>query len=390
MKVAAVIVAAGAGVRAGGEKPKQYQYVGNKTVLRLTLEAFASHPGISHVVTVIGQGHQSEYLSAQQGLAIADPVEGGATRQESCRIGIEACVSSAPDVVLIHDAARPFVSHAIIDRVIEALQTSEGVIPAVAVPDTIKLTRNGLVQETLDRSSLFSAQTPQGFHFEKIRAAHADAALHKNSALTDDASVAEAYGMKVRIVAGEPVNRKLTTMQDITTANIELSEHDFTNKRDLRVGQGMDFHVFTRGKSVWLCGVEIPHTHKLKGHSDADVALHALTDAIFGAIGEGDIGTHFPPADLKWKGAKSSIFLAKACSLLHALNGQISNVDITILAEEPKIGPHLPAMKAELAQQLQLDPKRIAIKATTTEKMGAIGRREGMAAHAVVTVRLPL
>ena len=390
MKVAAVIVAAGAGLRAGGEKPKQYQYVGNKTVLRLTLEAFASHPRISHVVTVIGEGHRPEYLAATRGLAVADPVEGGATRQESCRIGIEACLPHAPDLVLIHDAARPFVSHAMIDRVINALQIGEAAIPALAVPDTIKLASNGIVQNTLDRSSLFSAQTPQGFHFEKIRAAHADAASTKKSGLTDDASVAEAYGMKVHIVEGDAINRKLTTMQDIAAAYLELRARQITERPDLRVGQGMDFHVFEAGQSLWLCGVEIPHSKKLKGHSDADVALHALTDAILGAIGEGDIGTHFPPSDPRWKGAKSSIFLAKACALLQALNGQLANVDITILAEEPKISPHLAAMKAELARQLQLDPKRIAIKATTTEQMGAIGRKEGMAAHAIVTVRLPL
>ena len=316
--------------------------------------------------------------------------DGGATRQESCRIGIEACLPHAPDLVLIHDAARPFVSHAVIDRVINALQTGEAAIPALGVPDTIKLASNGIVQDTLDRSSLFSAQTPQGFHFGKIRAAHADAASTQKSGLTDDASVAEAYGMKVHIVEGDAINRKLTTMQDIAAAYLELRARQITERPDLRVGQGMDFHVFEAGQSLWLCGVEIPHSKKLKGHSDADVALHALTDAILGAIGEGDIGTHFPPSDPRWKGAKSSVFVAKACALLQALNGQLANVDITILAEEPKISPHLAAMKAELARQLQLDPKRIAIKATTTEQMGAIGRKEGMAAHAIVTVRLPL
>ncbi len=390
MKVAAVIVAAGAGIRAGGEKPKQYQYVGDKTVLRWTLEAFTSHPLVSQVITVIGQGHQSEYQAAKRGMSVVEAVEGGATRQESCRIGIEACAPSAPDFVLIHDGARPFVSHEMIDRVIDALHINAAVIPVMPVSDTIKFTQNGIVQQTLDRASLFSAQTPQGFHFEKIRAAHTAAAATKNAGLTDDASVAEAYGMKVCVVAGEPANRKLTTMQDITIANLEWSARQLSERPDVRVGQGLDFHVFAAGKSVWLCGVEIPHHKKLKGHSDADVALHALTDAILGAIGEGDIGTHFPPTDPQWKGAPSAIFLSKAYSLLRALNGQLANVDITILAEEPKISPHLSAMKTALANQLQLDPKRIAIKATTTEKMGAIGRKEGMAAHAVVTVRLPL
>lgn len=389
MKVSAVIVAAGAGIRAGGEKPKQYQHIGNKTVLRQTLEAFAAHPRITHVLTVIGPGHSAEFKKAAHGLNVGEPVLGGNTRQESCRIGIEACASYAPDFVLIHDAARPFISHALIDRVIDALLTNEGAIPALGVPDTIKKARHGMVQETLDRSALFSVQTPQGFHFERIRQAHAEAALAKNAGLTDDASVAEAYGVKVQLVAGEPVNRKLTTEQDIIMANLELRSNHVHERPDVRVGQGMDFHVFETGKSLWLCGVEMQHTKKLKGHSDADVALHALTDAILGAIGEGDIGTHFSPTDPRWKGARSSMFLAKACELLTAMNGQLSNVDITILAEEPKISPHLAAMKTELARQLKLDANRIAIKATTTEKMGAIGRKEGMAAHAVVIVRLP-
>ncbi len=390
MKVSAVIVAAGAGLRAGGEKPKQYQYIGDKTVLRRTLEAFANHPLITEVITVIGEGHEADFHQAAFGLKIAGAVLGGSTRQESCRIGIEACAAHAPDYVLIHDAARPFVSSDLIDRVIHALATSEAIVPALALSDTIKLVNGGTVLETLDRSKLFSAQTPQGFHYKKIRTAHGDLALQQKFGLTDDASVSEAFGMKVQIVTGDAINRKLTTMHDITTANLAWQSTSLVDKPDVRVGQGMDFHVFETGKSIWLCGIEIPHTHKLKGHSDADVALHALTDAILGAMGEGDIGTHFPPSDPQWKGAKSSIFLAKACSILQALGGQLTNVDITILAEEPKISPHILAMKTQLAQELQLDPKRIAIKATTTEQMGAIGRKEGMAAHAVVTVRLPL
>ena len=390
MKVSVVIVAAGVGLRAGGEKPKQYQHVGDKTVLRRTLEAFATHPRITEVITVIGEGHETDFQQAAQGLNVSEPIIGGGTRQDSCRIGIDACAGHAPDYVLIHDAARPFVSSTLIDRVIDALRDNEAVLPALAVSDTIKLANGGIVAETVDRSSLFAAQTPQGFHFGKIRAAHANAVLYKKSGLTDDASVAQAFGIKVSLVEGEPTNRKLTTQRDITLANLELKSASAAERPDVRVGHGMDFHVFETGRSLWLCGVKIPHNKKLKGHSDADVALHALTDAILGAIGEGDIGTHFPPSDPQWKGVKSSIFLAKACSLLQVLNGQLSNVDITILAEEPKIGPHLFAMKAELAQQLQLDPKRIAIKATTTEKMGAIGRKEGMVAHAVVTVRLPL
>ena len=389
MKVAAIIVAAGSGTRAGGEKPKQYQSIGGKSMLRLSLEAFASHPRISHVVTVIGEGQNADYAEEAKDLGIEDAITGGASRQESCRLGVEACLVHSPDYVLIHDAARPFVSPAMIDRVIDALQNADAVIPALAMHDTIKLVQNSTVQHTLDRSAVYAAQTPQGFHFQKIRAAHAQAASTKISGLTDDASVAEAYGMKVHIVEGETINKKLTTMQDIKAANTQLNLGTAIERPDVRVGQGMDFHVFEPGQSLWLCGVEIPHTRKLKGHSDADVALHALTDAIFGAIGESDIGTHFPPSDPQWKDAKSSIFLAEACARVKALNGQIANVDITILAEVPRISPHLAAMKAELSRQLGLDAKRIAIKATTTEEMGAIGRKEGMAANAVVIVRLP-
>lgn len=359
-------------------------------MLRRTLEVFASHPRIDHVITVIGDGHAADFNQAALGLKIGQAVSGGGTRQHSCRIGIEACLPHAPDFVLIHDAARPFVSHDLIDRVIDALAISEAAIPALAVSDTIKSARGGIVSNTLDRASLYLVQTPQGFHFQKILLAHADAVTHDKIGLTDDASVAEAFGMKVHVVMGETKNRKLTTMQDIAAADLELITLAVSKRPDMRVGHGMDFHVFTRGTSLWLCGVEIPHVKKLKGHSDADVAMHALTDAILGAIGEGDIGTHFPPSDPQWKGAPSAIFLAKACTLLEALNGQLVNVDITILAEQPKISPHLIAMKLKLSELLKLDVKRIAIKATTTEKMGAIGRGEGMAAHALVTVRLPL
>jgi len=387
MKVMAVIVAAGSGLRAGGEKPKQYQLLGDKPVLRHTLEAFITHPLIAKVITVIGEGHDALFHEASAGLDLAAPVTGGASRQESCRLGIEACASDSPDAVLIHDAARPFISHNVITAVIEKLRDAAAVIPALAVADTIKQARDGIIGKTLDRSALFYVQTPQGFHFEKIRAAYRNAVEKKLSSLTDDASVAEASGIAVHIVPGDEKNHKLTTMEDIRKANRDLGER--TQLNDIRVGSGMDFHVFEKGKSVWLCGVEIPHTHKLKGHSDADVALHALTDAILGTIGEGDIGTHFPPSDPQWKNARSKIFVAKARQLLEAKGGVIANVDITILAEAPKVSPHLVAMKAALSEMLGITLDRIAIKATTTEKMGAIGRKEGMAAMATATVRLP-
>ncbi len=381
MNVAAVIVAAGSGTRAGGGKPKQYQLIGGKPVLRWTLEAFSAHPAITHILTVIGQGHEMDFAEATEGLQVSAPVLGGATRQQSCRIGIDACAAFQPDLILIHDAARPFVSERLISSVIDRLRNTEAVIPILPVTDTVKQIHHDVIRKTLDRSTLCVVQTPQGFHFDRIRAAHTDAEITGRALLTDDASVAEAFGIQVHAVPGDFANRKLTTQYDIEDADAELTRKLFANLPDIRLGNGLDFHVFAAGKSVWLCGIEIPHTHKLKGHSDADVAMHALTDAILGAIGEGDIGTHFPPSDPQWKNAKSSIFLTRARDLLAAKGGLIANVDVTILAEAPKISPHIPAMKAELGRILDLAQDRIAIKATTTEKMGAIGRKEGMAAH---------
>ena len=388
MKVAAIIVAAGSGSRAGGGQPKQYQEIGGEAILRRTLRIFAAHPEIAVVQTVIGANQHAAFEEAAQGLKVATPVIGGASRQESCRIGIEACVSSKPDIVLIHDAARPFVSNQAISAVIAALQQADGAIPALPVADTIKQANDGIVDMTLDRSNLYTVQTPQGFHFHAIREAHAKAAAQRKTDFTDDAAVAEAAGLKVKLVPGDPRNRKLTTTQDIAMADAELKAQP-AHAMDIRVGQGIDFHRFEIGSSLWLCGVEIPHSHKLAGHSDADVALHALTDAILGAMGEGDIGTHFPPTDPRWKGARSSIFLAKARNLLEAMGGSIANVDITILAEAPKIAPHVANMKSELSRQLAIDEARIGIKATTTEMMGAIGRKEGMVAMATATIRLP-
>jgi 2-C-methyl-D-erythritol 4-phosphate cytidylyltransferase / 2-C-methyl-D-erythritol 2,4-cyclodiphosphate synthase len=246
-----------------------------------------------------------------------------------------------------------------------------------------------VISKTVDRSAMWFVQTPQGFDFGKILEAHRKAAREDQSGLTDDAAVAEFAGMQVRIIAGEQQNKKLTTSADVDIANAELTQRMFIERPDIRMGQGIDFHVFAPGKSVMLCGVEIPHTHKLKGHSDADVALHALTDAILGAIGEGDIGTHFPPSDAQWKNAASSIFVQKAMDLLGARGGVLANVDITILAEAPKVSTHIAAMKVALSPLLQISAERIAIKATTTETLGAIGRKEGMAAFAIATVRLP-
>lgn len=390
MTVAAVIVAGGNGLRVGGEIPKQYQLIGGKPVIWWTLKAFLEHPAISHVQCVIGAGHEEMFKDATMGLAMPPFTLGGTTRQESCRLGIEACVSAQSSKVLVHDAARPFISADLISQVIAALEHADAVIPGLPVADTMKFAPGGVITKTVDRSAMWFVQTPQGFSFSKILDAHRKAAREEQGGLTDDASVAEFAGIEVGIVEGEQRNKKLTTKADVEMANADLNSRLIAERPDMRVGQGIDFHVFEKGKYVTLCGVEIPHSYKLKGHSDADVAMHALTDAILGAIGEGDIGTHFPPEDMQWKNAASSIFLKKAMSLLIARNGVLSNVDMTVLAEAPKISPHIAAMKAVLAPILQISADRIAIKATTTEKMGSIGRKEGMAAFATATVRLPL
>jgi 2-C-methyl-D-erythritol 4-phosphate cytidylyltransferase/2-C-methyl-D-erythritol 2,4-cyclodiphosphate synthase len=386
MTVAAVVVAGGAGLRASGAVPKQYQLIGGRPVLWWTLKAFCDHPRISCVQPVIGAGHDAMFTLAVGNLPVEAPVIGGATRQESCRLGIEALAGKNPDHVLVHDAARPFVSARLIDAVVGALSDNDGVVPGIAVSDTIKQAPRGIVARTVDRTGLWTVQTPQGFAYGAIREAYRQAHDHALEGITDDAGIAEKAGLRVAVVPGELENRKLTTELDIITADKLLSARALT---DVRVGHGVDIHGFEDGTHVILCGVPIPHNQKLKGHSDADAAMHALTDAILGAIGEGDIGTHFPPSDMRWKDAPSSIFLTKAMELLRERRGVIGNADLAILCEAPRISPHIPAMKAKLAPLLGVGPDRIAIKATTTEKLGFIGRGEGIAAFATVTVRLP-
>jgi len=389
MTVAAVIVAGGSGLRAGGEVPKQYQMIGGKPVIWWTLKAFTGHPGISRVQPVIGEGHEELFAAATEGLDFAPPVTGGMTRQDSCRLGLEALKHHAPAKVLIHDAARPFASQDLISHVIAWLDRHKAVIPGMPVQETLKLAPGGFIKATVDRTAMWTAQTPQGFSFETILAAHQAAHTNGTEGLTDDASVAEHAGIDIAMIAGRSENRKLTTADDIVMADRSLTSAHFAQLPDIRVGQGIDIHPFAPGDAVTLCGVAIPFGQKLKGHSDADAALHALTDAIFGALGDGDIGVHFPPSDPQWKGAASSIFLSKAVEKLRARGGMIANVDITILAEAPKISPHIPAMKAVLCPLLGIAADRIAIKATTTERLGAIGRGEGIMAFATATVRLP-
>lgn len=389
MTVAAVIVAGGSGLRAGGEKPKQYQLIGGRPVIWWTLKAFLGHPGVAHVQPVIGEGHEEMFAESVAGLDVPLPVIGGSTRQDSCRIGVEAVERHDPTKVLIHDAARPFVSQDLISHVIAWLERFAAVIPGMPVAETLKYAPGGVVSRTVDRAGIWTAQTPQGFTYQAILAAHRRAQAEATANLTDDASVAEHAGIVISMIPGRHENRKLTTAEDIDIANRDMTARKLENLPDIRVGQGIDIHPFDTGDAVTLCGVAIPFTHRLQGHSDADVAMHALTDAILGAIGEGDIGTHFPPSDPQWKGAPSRIFLARAMELIEAKGGLIANVDITILAEAPKIAPHVPAMRAILAPLLRIDPSRIAIKATTMEKLGAIGRREGIMASATATVRLP-
>ncbi len=390
MTVAAVVVAGGSGLRAGGEIPKQYQLIGGKPMIRWTLEAFLSHPSIHHVLAVIGNDHDDLFRSATLGLSLPPHIIGGTSRQESCRIGVEACADFSPAKILIHDAARPFISHDVISRVIAALDDSSAVIPGLPIADTIKFAPTGIIEKTIDRSAMWFVQTPQGFTYSDIRDAHRRAVRENQTSFTDDAAVAEFVNLPVHIITGDVMNKKLTTAADVAHADRTVTASQYAERPDVRTGHGIDFHVFEKGNAVTLCGISIPHSHKLKGHSDADVAMHALTDAIFGAIGEADIGVHFPPTEKQWKGAASAIFLQKATDLLAARNGILANVDITILAEAPRIAPHLIAMKTNLASLLSITVDRIAIKATTTEKMGAIGRKEGMAAYATVTVRLPL
>jgi 2-C-methyl-D-erythritol 4-phosphate cytidylyltransferase/2-C-methyl-D-erythritol 2,4-cyclodiphosphate synthase len=389
MSVAAVIVAAGAGLRAGGQRPKQYQAIGGRPVLYWTLKSFLEHPGIAHIQAVIGAGQEEMFAEATEGLKVPPPVIGGETRQASCHIGVEALTPKKPDKVLIHDAARPFASADLISHVIAHLEGYDGVVPGLPIADTVKRAPLGLIAQTVSREALWLAQTPQGFRFEAILAAHRAAATSGEAGFTDDASVAEKAGLKIAMIPGRPENRKLTTAADISEADRYLLTREFERRPDVRVGQGIDIHAFAKGSAVILCGVEIAHAKRLKGHSDADVALHALTDAILGSLGEGDIGTHFPPSDPQWKGAASSIFLKKAMQLLLRRGGIIAHADLAILAEAPKIAPHIPAMKEFLAIRLEASLDRIAIKATTAEKLGFIGRAEGIAAFATVTVRLP-
>lgn len=379
----ALIVAAGRGTRLGGARPKQYLPLGGKPLLRYAAERLCAHPAINHVRVVFHPADRALYDEAVSGLDLLSPVPGGAARQDSVRLGLESVASLTPERVLIHDAARPFLDDATIDRVLGALDAGPGAIPVLPVADTIRRGADGKAVATLDRANLFRVQTPQGFHFAAILAAHRAAA---GEDLPDDAAVAERAGLAVHLVAGSEDNFKVTSPEDFSHAERLM----IANAGDFRTGQGFDVHVFGPGDHVWLCGVKVAHEQGLIGHSDADVGLHALTDALLGALGAGDIGMHFPPNDPKWRNAPSHLFLRHAADLVSNAGGQVVHVDVTLICEAPRVGPHRAAMVARLAEILGLDPRRVSVKATTTEGLGFTGRREGMAAQAVATLRLPL
>ncbi len=390
----ALVVAAGRGSRAGPGTPKQYRLIGGEPVLRRTVRAFLGHPAIDAVRVVIHRDDMEAYREAVDGLALMAPVVGGPTRQASVRLGLESLVPCAPDYVLIHDAARPFVTSAVIARVADAVTGAPGgatgAIAALPIVDTLKSSvedgneplASPKVAHTVDRRRLWRAQTPQGFEFATILDAHRRFAGAGD--LTDDAAVAERAGATVVLVHGDEDNIKLTSEEDVRRAMMR-SSGDF----EVRTGSGFDVHRFAAGDHVMLCGVAIPHSQGLEGHSDADVALHALTDALLGAIAAGDIGQHFPPSDPQWRGAASDRFLAHAAARVAAASGHIVNVDVTIICERPRIGPHRAAMTERLATILGLPVGRVSVKATTTEGLGFTGRGEGIAAQAIASVRLP-
>ncbi|MGX1196489.1 bifunctional 2-C-methyl-D-erythritol 4-phosphate cytidylyltransferase/2-C-methyl-D-erythritol 2,4-cyclodiphosphate synthase [Parvibaculum sp. MBR-TMA-1.3b-4.2] len=383
MKIAALIVAAGRGSRAGPGAPKQYRDLAGEPVLRRTLRAFSTHPSIDAVLTVIHADDHAAFDDAVAGLAgLLPPVTGGDTRQASVLFGLEALEDHAPDAVLIHDAARPFVSARLIDDTIRALETHRGVMPGLPVADTLRHAHNGLAGDAVSREGLWRAQTPQGFHFPSILAAHREARRDGNTSYTDDVAVGAAAGIKVSVVPGDDDNFKITSAEDLMRATRLLA-----GASEYRTGQGFDVHRFGPGDHVMLCGVKVPHSHGLLGHSDADAGLHAITDAILGAIAQGDIGKHFPPSDPQWKGASSDVFLAHAARLAREAGAEVTHVDLTLICEKPKIGPHAEAMRERISDILQIGPERVSVKATTTEGLGFTGRGEGIAAQAAATLR---
>jgi 2-C-methyl-D-erythritol 4-phosphate cytidylyltransferase / 2-C-methyl-D-erythritol 2,4-cyclodiphosphate synthase len=386
LHVTAIIVAAGRGERAGSAAPKQYRQLAGEPVLRRSLRLFAAHPEVQTVQPVIDLDHAEHFRQASQGLErLRVAVAGGNTRQASVLAGLIAIESAVPDIVLVHDAARPFASRELVDRALAAVRVTGAAVPALPVRDTIKsVGTDGIVKETLDRSGLRAIQTPQAFAFDPLLAAHRRAMEAGRNDFPDDASLVEWAGLKVITFPGDANNLKLTDANDFERAFAMAAA-----TLDVRTGTGFDVHRFGPGDHVVLGGIKIPHVNGLIGHSDSDVLLHAVTDAILGAIAEGDIGRHFPPSDPQWRGASSDRFLAHAVSLVRARQGKIAHIDATILCEAPKIAPHAESMRGRIAAVAGIDIAGVSVKATTTEGLGFLGRGEGIAAMATATVRLP-
>lgn len=377
-RTTALIVAAGSGTRAGKDIPKQYLPIAGKAMLARAIDALADHPAIDEIRVVIGPGQEARYAEAIGDRKVAIPVIGGATRRESVAKGLAATQS---EQVLIHDAARPFLPGAVIDRLLTALGTAPGAVPILPVTDTLVHVSDDL-GAVVPRDGLARVQTPQAFHTDAIRLAHA--AWDASQEATDDAQIARAAGLTVRTVEGSSALDKLTV-----PADFEAAERRLAASMVSRTALGFDVHGFSEGDGLWLGGIHIAHNRTLAGHSDADVALHALTDALLGTIGDGDIGSHFPPSDPQWRGAASHLFVERARDLITRRGGRIDHVDLTIICEEPKVGPHRAAIRARVAELLGLQEVKISIKATTTERLGFTGRGEGIAAQAAATVRLP-
>lgn len=375
MLIAAILVAAGSGSRYGAETPKQFLTLAGKPVIRHAAEGLMGHATLLQPV-----GEAAPIAAALSGLSHLPVVAGGATRQDSVRAGLEALAPHEPDIVLVHDAARPVIPPGTIQSLLAVLREAPGAIPAAPVADTLKRVERGVITETVSRSGLYRAQTPQAFRFATLLAAHRSGL----TGATDDASLLEAAGEAVAVVPGSDDNIKLTYPEDL----IRL-ERIMAVPLVSRVGSGFDVHAFQAGRPLFLCGITVPHDKGLAGHSDADVGIHALCDAIYGALAEGDIGRHFPPNEAVWKDADSARFLVHAAGRIAARAGRLANADITLICEQPKITPHAQAMIERLATLLGVEPGRISVKATTTEKLGFTGRAEGIAAQATVCILLP-
>ena len=385
MTVVALIVAAGKGLRAGGELPKQYQLVGGIMLLRHAVLQLQGHGGIDRVQVVINPDDRTLYDQAVGDLTLARPISGGATRQQSVLAGLAALATDPPTLIMVHDAARAFVPHAVIDALLAALDdlANDGAVPALAVADSLRRGTDHY-DGAVDREGLWRVQTPQAFRFPALLAAHRTAA----PGATDELGIAMAAGLRVAVTPGDERAFKVTNPQDFAKASAMLPPAP-TATLSGRAASGFDVHRFGPGDHVWLCGVKLPHSHGLIGHSDADAALHALTDALLGTISAGDIGDHFPPSDPQWRGAASYRFLAHAAVLVRAAGGIIDHVDVTLICERPKIGPHRAAMRARIADILNSPLARVSLKATTPELLGFTGRSEGIAAQAIASVRLP-